>query len=65
MSRAYPSMTALLGLLAMAGYQNKDKIAEILAALERTRPQQATKAASAVCSASLPEASVARVRAAF
>ena len=27
MSRAYPSMTALLGLLAMAGYQNKDKIA--------------------------------------
>ena len=33
MSRAYPSMTALLGLLAMAGYQNKDKIAEILGGL--------------------------------
>lgn len=26
----YPSMTALLGLLAIAGYQNRDKIAEIL-----------------------------------
>src|ERR1700752_1052699 len=26
-----PSMTALLGLLAIAGYQNKDKIAEMLA----------------------------------
>ena len=30
MSRGYPSMTALLGLLAMAGYQNRDKIAEML-----------------------------------
>ena len=28
MSRGYPSLTALLGLLAMAGYQNRDKIAE-------------------------------------
>src|SRR5262245_11940277 len=28
MSRGYPSMTVLLGLLAMAGYQNRDKIAE-------------------------------------
>lgn len=26
----FPSMTALLGLLAVAGYQNRDKIAEIL-----------------------------------
>jgi hypothetical protein len=25
MSRGYPSMTALLALLAMAGYQNRDK----------------------------------------
>ena len=33
MSRAYPSMTALLGLLAMAGYQNKDKIAEMIGGL--------------------------------
>lgn len=30
MSRAYPSMTALLGLLAIAGYQNRDKLAELL-----------------------------------
>lgn len=27
---ALPSMTALLGLLAIAGYQNRDKIAEML-----------------------------------
>jgi|SRR4051794_15350145 uncharacterized protein YidB (DUF937 family) len=26
----FPSMTALLGLLAMAGYQNRDKLAEML-----------------------------------
>jgi len=30
MSRGFPSMTALLGLLALAGYQNRDKIAEFL-----------------------------------
>lgn len=30
MSREFPSMTALLGLLAIAGYQNRDKIAEML-----------------------------------
>ena len=30
MSRGYPSMTALLGLLAIAGYQNRDKLAEML-----------------------------------
>ena len=30
MSRGFPSMTALLGLLAIAGYQNRDKIAELL-----------------------------------
>lgn len=29
-SRGLPSMTALLGLLAIAGYQNRDKIAEML-----------------------------------
>ena len=32
MSRGMPSMVALLGLLAVAGYQNRDKIAEALAA---------------------------------
>ena len=30
MSDGFPSMTALLGLLALAGYQNKDKLAELL-----------------------------------
>ncbi|SDN52907.1 Uncharacterized conserved protein YidB, DUF937 family [Methylobacterium phyllostachyos] len=30
MSKGYPSMTALLGLLAVAGYQHRDKIAEWL-----------------------------------
>ncbi|MEO8465435.1 MAG: YidB family protein [Gammaproteobacteria bacterium] len=31
MSRGMPSMVALLGLLAVAGYKNRDKIAEALA----------------------------------
>ena len=30
MSRGMPSMTALLGLLALAGYQNRDKLTELL-----------------------------------
>ncbi len=30
MARGFPSMTALLGLIAVAGYQNRDKIAELL-----------------------------------
>lgn len=30
MSRGMPSMVALLGLLAVAGYQNRDKIAEAM-----------------------------------
>jgi hypothetical protein len=30
MSRGMPSMTALLGLLAVAGYQYRDKLAEML-----------------------------------
>ena len=30
MNRGMPSMVALLGLLAVAGYQNRDKIAEVL-----------------------------------
>jgi uncharacterized protein YidB (DUF937 family) len=35
MSRGTPSMTALLALLAVAGYQNRDKIAEWLNAAQR------------------------------
>ena len=30
MSSGMPSMTALLGLLALAGYQNRDKISDML-----------------------------------
>ena len=30
MTRGFPSMTALLGLLAIAGYQNRDKLGELL-----------------------------------
>jgi uncharacterized protein YidB (DUF937 family) len=30
MNQGFPSMTALLGLLAIAGYQNRDKLAEML-----------------------------------
>ena len=38
MSRGFPSMTALLGLLAVAGYQNRDKIAEMLRGLGQGGP---------------------------
>jgi uncharacterized protein YidB (DUF937 family) len=38
MSRGLPSMTALLGLLAIAGYQNRDKIAEMLRGLGDGKP---------------------------
>ena len=30
MNRGFPSLAALLGLLAVAGYQNRDKLAEML-----------------------------------
>ena len=40
MSRGFPSMTALLGLLAVAGYQNRDKISEWLGGLgQQSAPQ--------------------------
>ena len=35
MSRGTPSLVALLGLLAVAGYQNRDKIAEALGGLKQ------------------------------
>ena len=37
MSRGFPSMTALLGLLAIAGYQNRDKLAEMLGGKQGAR----------------------------
>ena len=33
MSNGFPSMTALLGLLAVAGYQNRDKLGEMLSGM--------------------------------
>ena len=38
MSRGLPSMTALLALLAIAGYQNRDKIAEMLGGTRQNNP---------------------------
>jgi uncharacterized protein YidB (DUF937 family) len=39
MSRGMPSMTALLGLLAIAGYQNRDKLAELLKGAGASNPE--------------------------
>jgi uncharacterized protein YidB (DUF937 family) len=38
MGRGFPSMTALLGLLAIAGYQNRDKIVEMLRGAAQNKP---------------------------
>ena len=38
MSRGFPSMTALLGLLAVVGYQNREKIAEMLKGIGQSAP---------------------------
>jgi len=38
MSRGFPSMTALLALLAIAGYQNREKIAEMLRRVGQNQP---------------------------
>jgi uncharacterized protein YidB (DUF937 family) len=42
----FPSMTALLGLLAIAGYQNRDKLAELLGGAGRGNPAPGTAPAS-------------------
>ena len=46
MSDGFPSMTALLGLLALAGYQNKDKLAELLGGAGQGSPQRAGSGAA-------------------
>lgn len=38
MKRGLPSMTALLAMLAIAGYQNRDKISEVLGKLNTSGP---------------------------
>lgn len=47
MSDSYPSMTALLGLLALAGYQNRDKLAEMLGGAGQASPAQTGPGAAA------------------
>ncbi|MGE3992152.1 YidB family protein [Pseudorhodoplanes sp.] len=53
---AFPSMTALLGLLAIAGYQNRDKISEMLGNLTKgsTNQGDASQGASPGTGAALP-----------
>ncbi|NEU11749.1 DUF937 domain-containing protein [Methylobacterium sp. BTF04] len=46
MSRGFPSMTALLGMLAVAGYQNRDKITEMLGNLTKDAPAPSGASAS-------------------
>src|ERR1051325_2893870 len=47
MSRGFPSMTALLGLLAVAGYQNRDKITEMLGGIGKGTPADSGQSGSA------------------
>lgn len=55
MSDGYPSMTALLGLLAVAGYQNRDKIAEWLGHHgTSTTPPQLNRETSTVSGSAIP-----------
>ena len=63
MSRGFPSMTALLGLLAVAGYQHRDKIAEMLGGLgQSTGPEgSGRKVVPAASSTSSARASAAPV----
>src|SRR2546423_3403931 len=56
MSRGFPSMTALLGLLAVAGYQNRDKIAELISGVGAHPPQTAEQEANAPQSATQGDA---------
>ncbi len=53
MSRGYPSMTALLAVLAIAGYQNRDKIAEWLNNTQR-KTDSPSQGSSASAGGSLP-----------
>ena len=42
MSNGMPSLTALLGLLALAGYQNREKISEMLKGATASASQSPT-----------------------
>ena len=54
MSRGYPSMTALLALLAVAGYQNRDKLAELLGGAQRN-PATPTQTPRGSAGGALPD----------
>ena len=54
MSRGFPSMTALLGLLAVAGYQNRDKLAELLGGAQRNTGRAAQVPQSGGTDGTLP-----------
>lgn len=62
MSSGFPSMTALLGLVAIAGYQNRDKLAEMLSGVGKeatgTAGQAGPGAALGKLSSGLGRASV-------
>ena len=44
MSRGMPSMTALLGMIALAGYQNRDKLSELLKGASNPTPSSGASA---------------------
>ena len=46
MSNGMPSMTALLGMLALAGYQNRDKLSELLRGAPSSGTQSGPRQAS-------------------
>ena len=47
MNSGFPSMTALLGLLAVAGYQNRDKITEMLGGIGKSTAADGRQSGSA------------------
>ena len=44
MSSGMPSMTALLGMIALAGYQNRDKLSELLKGASNATPSSGASA---------------------
>jgi uncharacterized protein YidB (DUF937 family) len=48
MSRGMPSMTALLGMLAIAGYQNRDKLADMFRSATSGQPAGARDSLSGI-----------------
>ncbi len=55
MAKGFPSLTALLGLLAVAGYQNREKIGEMLKGSDQGRGATATASGGGLLSGGLRE----------